>query len=147
MMTIDKCESSPPDELNRLWQHGLHEEKLFHDRLNYFTAMQVGLLGVFAILYQKEPLIGVFVPLIAVALLFTLLWLIIQVRHWRYCIHVYEQIRRVVPEYQRTLATFAGPGRTDGLSITRPLAFAVPVLFAGAWIAFFVWIIYKAASP
>ena len=27
----------PPDEVNRLWQHGMHEERLFHDRLNYFS--------------------------------------------------------------------------------------------------------------
>src|SRR5688572_337556 len=33
-----------PNELNRLWQHGMHEERLFHDRLNYFSAVQVGLL-------------------------------------------------------------------------------------------------------
>ena len=37
-----------PDQLNRLWQHGMHEERLFHDRLNYFSAVQTGLLAVFA---------------------------------------------------------------------------------------------------
>src|SRR4051794_40685822 len=92
-----------PDEVNRLWQHGMHEERLFHDRLNYFSAMQVGLLGVFAIMYNKDPALGVFLPLTAVALAFTLLWLGIQVRHWRYCVHVNEQIKKAVPEYRRTL--------------------------------------------
>ena len=113
------------DEVNRLCQHGLHEERLFYDRLNYFSAIQVGLLGVFAILYHKEPSVGVFVPLTAAALAFNLLWLRVQVRHWRYCVHVYEVIRRAVPEYARTVATFAAPGRKDGLSISRPLTFAV----------------------
>jgi hypothetical protein len=126
-----------PDEVNRLWQHGLHEERLFYDRLNYFSAIQVGLLGVFAILYHKEPSVGVFVPLTAAALAFNLLWLRVQVRHWRYCVHVYEHIRRAVPEYARTVAAFAGPGRKDGLSISRPLAFAVPLLFAATWVALF----------
>ena len=111
-----------PDELNRLWQHAMHEERLFHDRMNFFSAMQVGLLGVFAILYNKEPALGVFVPLIIVALAFTLLWLAVQVRHWRYCVHVHVLIRRAVPEYGRTVVSFAGPGRTGGLSIARPLA-------------------------
>ena len=64
-----------PDEVNRLWQHGMHEERLFHDRLNYFSAIQVGLLGVFAILYNKEPSPGVFAPLTAVGLTLALLWL------------------------------------------------------------------------
>lgn len=134
----------PPDEVNRLWQHGLHEERLFYDRMNYFSAMQVGLLGVFAILYHKEPALVVFLPLIAVALAFTLLWLGVQLRHWRYCVHVYEQIKKVVPDYRRTVAAFAGPGRTDGLTISRPLALAVPALFGLTWLAFLAWVIVKA---
>jgi hypothetical protein len=132
-----------PDEVNRLWQHGMHEERLFYDRLNYFSAMQVGLLGVFAILYNKEPGLAVFIPLTAAALAFTLLWLRVQVRHWRYCVHVHEQIRRVVPEYRRTVAAFAGPGRKDGLSISRPLVFAVPPLFAAMWVALFAWVLAR----
>ena len=134
------------DEVNRLWQHGMHEERLFHDRLNYFSAMQIGLLGVFAILYQKEPALAVFVPLTAVAMSFTLLWLVVQVRHWRYCVHVNERIKRTVPEYARTIAAFAGPHRSDGLSISRPLAFAVPLLFAAMWVSLFAWIVVRAGS-
>jgi hypothetical protein len=140
----DTPEARPhADEVNRLWQHGMHEERLFHDRMNFFSAMQVGLLGVFAILYNKEPVLGVFLPLIAVALAFTLLWLAVQVRHWRYCVHVHVLIRRAVPEYGRTVASFAGPGRTDGLSIARPLAFAVPLLFAVIWVALLAWALVR----
>ena len=129
-----------PDEVNRLWQHGMHEEKLFYDRLNYFSAMQVGLLGVFAILYNKDPAVGVLLPLTAAALAFAVLWLVVQSRHWRYCVHVHERIKRAVPEYRRTLAGFARPGRPDGLSISRPLAVAVPLLFAATWVALLVWV-------
>ena len=136
----DDAARPAPDEVNRLWGHGMHEERLFYDRLNYFSAMQVGLLGVFAILYNKDPALGVFLPLTAVALAFAVLWAVVQVRHWRYCVHVNEQIKLVVPEYRRTLAAFAGPGRTDGLSISRPLAFAVPGLFALTWVALLAWV-------
>jgi hypothetical protein len=40
MVNLPAPSESPPhaDEVNRLWQHGLHEERLFHDRLNYFSA-------------------------------------------------------------------------------------------------------------
>lgn len=131
------------DEVNRLWQHGMHEERLFYDRLNYFSAMQVGLLGVFAILYNKEPSPAVFIPLTVGALAFTLLWLRVQVRHWRYCVHVHVLIRQVVPEYRRTVEAFAGPGRKDGLSISHPLAFAVPPLFAAMWVALFAWVLVR----
>jgi hypothetical protein len=102
--------------------------------------MQIGLLGVFAILYNKDPALGVFLPLTAVALAFTVLWLVIQVRHWRYCLHVNGRIKQLVPEYARTVAGFP----TDGLSITRPLAFAVPVLFALMWVAFITWLVVRA---
>ncbi|MDB5311214.1 MAG: hypothetical protein JWO38_5416 [Gemmataceae bacterium] len=135
-----------PDEVNRLWQHGMHEERLFHDRLNYFSFLETGLLSLCAIMYNKEPAIGFFLPLTVVALLFTLLWLVIQMRHWEYCVHVNDRIRRIVPEYRATVETFAGPGRTDGLSISKPLALSVPVLFAGTWVAFFVWLLVRAGG-
>jgi hypothetical protein len=132
-----------PDEVNRLWQHGMHEERLFHDRLNYFSAVQVGLLGVFAVLYHKEPSPGLFAPLTAVGLAFALLWLRVQVRHWHYCVHVNERIKAAVGDYARTVASFAAPGRSDGLSIARPLAFAVPLLFASTWVALFAWVLAR----
>jgi hypothetical protein len=134
------------DELNRLWQHGMHEERLFHDRLNYFSAVQVGLIGSFGILYNKEPALGVLIPLATVGLAFSLLWLRVQVRHWRYCLHVNKRMTAMVSDYAQTIASFASaPCRTDGLSIARPLAYAVPLLFAAIWVALFVWLIGRAA--
>jgi hypothetical protein len=130
-----------PDQINRLWQHGMHEERLFHDRMNYFSAVQAGQLGVFAILYHKEPSPFVFAALTAVGLVFALLWLRVQVRHWRYCEHINDRIKRMVPEYSQTVAAFD----SSGLSIARPLAFAVPLLFAATWVCLFGWIIYRAA--
>ncbi len=38
---------------------------------------------------------------------------------------------------------FAAPGRKAGLSISRPLAFAVPLLFAAAWVALFGWVLAR----
>lgn len=139
----------PPtsDQVNRLWQHGMHEERLFHDRLNYFSFLETGLLTICVIMYNKEPSIGFFLPVAVVALLLTLLWLIIQVRHWVYVEHVHVRIRTLVPEYRATVEAFAGPGRRDGLSISKPLALAVPALFACTWIALFVWILVRSQAP
>ena len=131
-----------PDEVNRLWQHGMHEERLFHDRLNYFSFLEMGLLTICGIMYNKEPTVGFFVPITLVGLLFTLLWLVIQRRHWAYCVHVNARIKQLVPEYRDTLDAF--PGHRDGLSISKPLALSVPVLFAGVWVAFLVWILIRA---
>ena len=132
------------DAINRVWQHGMHEERLFHDRLNYFSFLETGLLTLCGIMYNKEPAVGFFLPLTIVALLFTFLWLIIQTRHWIYCEHVNNRIRQLVPEYLATLEGYARPGRPDGLSLSRPLALAVPALFAGTWVAFLTWILIRA---
>lgn len=131
------------DEVNRLWQHGMHEERLFHDRLNYFSFLETGLLTICVIMYNKEPAIGFFLPVAVVALLLTLLWLVIQVRHWAYVEHVNNRIRQLVPEYRATVESFS----RNGLSISKPLALAVPSLFACTWIALFVAILIRAGSP
>lgn len=141
--TVESTPVAPPltpDEVNRLWQHGLHEERLFHDRLNYFSVLETGLLSICGIMYNKEPSVGFFLPLTAVALVFTLLWLLIQKRHWSYCEHVNRRIAEYVPEYQ---ATVAGFGSRNGLSMSKPLALAVPGLFAGTWVAFFGWLLVR----
>ncbi|HSQ55390.1 MAG TPA: hypothetical protein VLM40_06565 [Gemmata sp.] len=129
-----------PDEINRLWQHGMYEERLFHDRLNYFSFLETGLLTLCGIMYNKEPAIWFFLPLAVVALLFTILWLMIQTRHWAYCEHVHSRIRQFVPEYRATLDGFRG-GSGTGFAISKPLALAVPTLFALTWIAFVVWLV------
>ena len=133
-----------PDELNRLWQHGLHEERLFHDRLNYFSALEMGLLTVCGILYNKGPAVEFLLPLTAVAILFSLLWLVIQTRHWRYCELVHVRIAELLPEYRATIARF---GRGTGLSLGKPLALAVPALFAGTWVAFLGWLLVRGSVP
>jgi hypothetical protein len=122
----------------------MHEERLFHDRLNYFSAVQTGLLAVFAILYDKEPNPLVFALLTVVGVAFSLLWLRVQVRHWRYCVHVNERIKQFASEYVETIAAFAAPGRADGLSIARPLAFSAPLLFAAVWLSLFAWLVFRA---
>lgn len=139
-------ETDPPrapsaDEVNRLWAHGMHEERLFHDRLNYFSFLETGLLTICGIMYNKEPAIGFFLPISVVGLVFTFLWFVIQRRHWAYCVHVNARIKQLVPEYKATLEAFAG--KRDGLSITAPLALSVPALFALTWVAFLLWILLR----
>ncbi len=146
-MTDTDAPKPSADAINRVWQHGMHEERLFHDRLNYFSFLETGLLTICGIMYNKEPAVGFFVPITVVGLLFTLLWLVIQRQHWKYCVHVNERIKQLVPEYKATLEGFAGPNRPDGLSISKPLALAVPVLFALTWVAFLVWILIRAPAP
>ena len=133
------------DELNRLWQHALHEERLFHDRLNYFSVVEIGLLSAFAILYNKDRPLGLLAPLTAAALVFTVFWLLLQYKHWRYCIYIYSRLRELVPEYRLTVDTYFGQKAQDkqitAFSFSKPLSMAAPALFALMWIAFLIWIV------
>ena len=55
----------------------------------------------------------------------------------------HARIKQLVPEYKTTIEAFAG--KRDGLSISAPLALAVPALFAVTWVAFAVWILLRSA--
>jgi hypothetical protein len=140
---VSDSDSPSQDELNRMWQHALHEERLFHDRLNYFSVVEIGLLSAFAILYNKDRPFGLLAALTGAALVFTVFWLLLQYKHWRYCMFIYTRLREFVPEYGRTVDAFFGQEkadkRTTAFSFSKPLALAV--LFALTWIAFLIWVI------
>lgn len=141
---ISESGSQSPDELNRLWQHALHEERLFHDRLNYFSVVEIGLLSAFAILYNKDRPFGLLVALTCAALVFTVFWFTIQYKHWRYCVFIYSRLPDFIPEYKTTVDTYFGQNseekRTTAFSFSKPLSLAAPVLFALTWIAFLIWV-------
>lgn len=142
--------NSPPsqDELNRLWQHGLHEERLFHDRLNYFSVVEIGLLSAFAILYNKDRPFGLLAPLTVAALVFTVFWFLLQYKHWRYSLFLHSRLYKIIPEYRQTIDGYFGQDAEDkqltGFSFSKPLSLAAPALFALMWIVFLVWL---AANP
>lgn len=142
---ISANDSPSPDELNRLWQHALHEERLFHDRLNYFSVVEIGLLSAFAILYNKDRPFGLLLAVAGAALVFTVFWLLLQYKHWQYSMFLFSRLREILPEYKRTVETFFGQNatnkRTNAFSFSKPLSLAAPVLFALTWIAFLIWII------
>ena len=60
--------------------------------------------------------------------------------------YVNEHLKRAVPEYRRTIAGYMNGRIKDGLSISWPLAFVVPGLFAVMWLAFFAWMFHNKMS-
>jgi len=105
-------------------------------RLNYFC-LETGLLTIYGIMYNKEPAAGFFVPICIVGLAFTLLWLVIQLRHWAYCIHVNTRIKRLVPEYKAHTRDVPRAARRASPSRSRSRC-RLPVLFACTWVPFCV---------
>lgn len=136
---------------DRLWQHGLHEERLFHDRLNYFSVVELGLLSAVAILFNKEGAFGLIAPITVAGLVFTVFWLLLQYKHWRYCLFLNERMRRLIPEFCETGNEFFDneDGRTrpwTAFTFSKPLSLAPPVLFALTWVAFLAWIAFSSLS-
>lgn len=142
---ISERDSLSPDELNRMWQHALHEERLFHDRLNYFSVVEIGLLSAFAILYNKDRPFGLLAALAGAALVFTVFWFLLQYKHWRYCVFIYSRVRENVPEYRKTVDAYFGRSGAEkqetAFSFSKPLSLASPVLFALTWVVFLLWVI------
>ncbi|HKP71105.1 MAG TPA: hypothetical protein VJV05_17590 [Pyrinomonadaceae bacterium] len=140
---LSSSEDLSQSELDRLWQHGLHEERLFHDRLNYFSIVELGLLSAFAILYNKEQPFVLLTSLAIAALAFTLFWLALQYKHWKYCLFLNLRMRQEIPEFRNTVDTYFRNVEKDkqvtAISYSQPLSLAPPVLFALTWIAFLLW--------
>ncbi|HQU82913.1 MAG TPA: hypothetical protein PKY59_07310 [Pyrinomonadaceae bacterium] len=141
---ISEPDLNSKDEQSRLWQHALHEERLFHDRLNYFSAVEIGLLSVFAILYNKNRPFGLLIPLTIAALIFTVFWLVIQYKHWRYCEFIHAELQMVVPGYRNLVNKYFGQKAEEknatAFAFSKPLSMAAPSLFALTWIAFLIWV-------
>ena len=149
-MTTQPDTDVPPaltsDQVRRLWELGTHEDKLFHDRLNFFSILELGLLAVGGAMYSKEPALGFFIPFTAIALLFTLIWLAIQLRQlwWLECIE--NRLERFAPEFKAAVDEFAQNRWWRRFSVTRVLALAIPILFLGIWATFFVWLLVRPAT-
>lgn len=122
------------DQINRIWQHGLHEEGLFNNRLNFFLVLESILFFIVAAFINS----GASRPFVLrsftlFGLLITLVWAYVQARQ-RYVLKVLEQrIRDTAPEFRATdreLLRTRWP-----ISNLTLLTYVVPGLFVLVWIA------------
>ncbi|MES1241418.1 MAG: hypothetical protein ABUT39_07350, partial [Acidobacteriota bacterium] len=51
---MNENEDRDQGQIDRLWQHGLHEDGIFNERLNFFLVFESVLLGVIGMLLDKE---------------------------------------------------------------------------------------------
>jgi hypothetical protein len=73
---------SKADQRQRFWQHAMHEDGQFNDRLNFFLVFESILLGIVATLYAKSDNIDPTLWAMAMlGLVITLLWMNVQVYH------------------------------------------------------------------
>ncbi len=125
------------DQLNRLWQHALHAQNRFDNRLNFFLIFESVLLGVVTALYSKSlstnPML---ITVICLGFFLTILWGYTQIRE-KFLFEVVEKrLEEEVPEYKETLRR-QELGRWPFRS-TPILTYGVPGLIAIVWIVLFI---------
>jgi hypothetical protein len=130
----------------RTWEHGLHEDKLFHDRLNFFSFLESALLGVFGVLYSKQPPApkSFLYSLAGLGLASTLIWLFIQLRQRSYLKHLGRKHEKILPEFRDTVSSFSKNKRWRRFSGTLLLAIFIPVLFMIVWALTFLFMYISA---
>ena len=121
-----------PDQITRLWEHGLHEDKIFNERLNFFLVFESVLIGVVASLYSTPtPKMFVVKAIVIFGLLLTLVWGL-QARQKFILDSLKARLKEAVPEYSKTVEK-----RERGkwpISVTALLTYAIPALVTLIWV-------------
>ena len=123
------------EQVRRLWEHGLHEETVFNDRLNFFLIFESVLLGVVGMLYSKEPALSkwILVPMSSLGLLITIIWGYVQSRQRVNLKGLIRRLYKHLPEFRETLQE--RPKKWRRLSSTMLLAHVIPILVTLVWLA------------
>jgi hypothetical protein len=130
----------------RTWEHGLHEDKVFNDRLNFFSFLESALLGIFGVLYSKQPPApkSFLYSLAGLGIASTLIWLSIQLRQMFYLNHLASKHAEILPEFRDTLDGFSKNKWWRRFSVTPLLAIFIPILFLIVW-ALTIFFMYTSA--
>lgn len=125
-----------PEEINRLWQHGMHEDKMFNDRLNFFLIFESVLLGVVGSLYGKQPsaMKPILVVLAILGLALTIIWSFIQAKQRSTLKTLMRLLEDNLPEFKETWDELRTK-KWRRVSGTWVLTYLIPFLVAVVWIA------------
>jgi hypothetical protein len=73
---IDFLKAADEQTKERMWDHAVHENVVFNDRLNFFLLFESVSLGIIGALYSRSPADNMPLQLLALlGLLISLLWL------------------------------------------------------------------------
>ena len=121
------------DQINRLWEHRLHIDNLFYERLSFFLVFESVLLGVVGVLYSRpNPVILVPKVISILGFIITIIWVYVQARHKHIFNVVSTRAKEIMPEYRITLERI--DQKRWPLSATWLLAYVVPILVVVVWI-------------
>lgn len=125
------------DECDRLWQHALHEDALFNERLNSFVTFQSVLLALAALLVSESDNRGdgLICALIVAGMATSVVSAYVQLKQVHLIGTLTERCRAALPEFAETLETLEA-SRWRRVSSKKLLAVLLPAIFALTWITF-----------
>jgi hypothetical protein len=125
-------------QINHLWQHAMHSQNRFDNRLNFFLIFESVLLGVVGTLYSKSASAKpILITIICLGFFLTVLWGYIQAREKFLFEGVEKRLKEVAPEYGEIV--FRREQMRWPLHSTPLLTYGVPALIALVWVVFFVF--------
>jgi hypothetical protein len=131
-------ENLDEEQISHLWQHAMHSQNRFDNRLNFFLIFESVLLGVVASLYSKSPSSKpILITLICLGFFLTILWGYIQAREKFLFEGSEKRLKEVSPVYQETVLR-----RTQAnwpLHSTPLLTYGVPTVVTLVWVVLFVF--------
>jgi hypothetical protein len=129
-----ESQTFPQGHCDRAWQHALHEENVFNERLNFFLVAEAMLLVFHAEVIGKigdDELLAIGV----LGLVITFLWVIINVRQIADLEVAKRELRLCVPEQAQRMEAQKGLLRGSAGVI---LGYLVPLAVGSIWIALIV---------
>ena len=130
----------PSNEANRLFSHGLHEDIVFNERLNFFLIFESVLLATFATLYASgKPLPPWGLAAVAImGLVITGFWYLIQEHQLAMLQTLVERAEDLVPEYAETRQLVKERRRLK-VSANKLMARWIPAAVAAIWVLLFAF--------
>jgi len=127
------AEDLDKDALNRLWEHGNHEDTMFSERLNFFLVFEGILIAVVGQLYSQTPRnVLVVKATIVLGLLTTLIWGYVQIQQKIILEDLIERSRELLPEYEVTVER--RNKRRLPIRVIPLLAYGIPGLVLIFWL-------------
>lgn len=121
----------------RLLMHGMHEETIFYNRLNFFFLIEALLLSAVITAYSgKRPAPQImFQSIAAVGALTSFIWLLVQLDKLLLVNTLVRRLKKAAPEFDETIRQNRW---AHVLPATNTLAWAIPVLFLGVWLVLLI---------
>jgi hypothetical protein len=131
--------SDSVDQINRVWEHKLHVEDNFYNRLNFFLVFESILLSSVVSVVFSKPSSGKIVLIIAILLGLTItsLWGYVQARQKHILENLRIRLKNMAPEYKETVESREKwPVSSMGL-----LTYVVPSIIGLLWMTLLIFLL------